>query len=93
MMFLAYAMPLASWIVFIYVQHHYGDRPTTHNWWALMTALGTFEYCKAIYALFVPEMAVILAIATAFIAGGLVQVAYERADWKAETEEELAGAH
>jgi hypothetical protein len=37
-------------------------------------------------------MAVILGMATAFIAGGLVQVAYERAAWKAETEHGLAGA-
>ncbi len=81
MLFLTYAIPLAAWVAFVYVQHHFGDRPTTHNWWALMTALGVFELGKGMFGLIVPEHAVTMALFTAFVCGGLVQVAWVRSSW------------
>ena len=92
MLFLAYAIPLVAWIAFVYVQHHHGDRPTTHNWWALMTALGVFELSKGVFMETVPEHALMMALCTAFVSGGIVQIAWARSVWTAihlpEEEEE-----
>lgn len=67
-----YIIPLVTWLVFVYVQHHYGDRPTTVHWWALMSALGTFEYGKCVYANFHGLPSISLALATALFAAGAV---------------------
>lgn len=81
MMVLAYAIPLLAWIAFVYVQHHSGDRPTTHNWWALMTALGVFELSKGIFGEIAPGYALTAAMMTAFFAGGIVQILWVRSVW------------
>ena len=72
MMLVFYLVPIATWLAFAYVQHHYGDRPTTFHWWALMSALGTFEYGKCVYAYFEGLPSVPLALASALLVGGAV---------------------
>ena len=93
-MVLFYIVPLVTWLAFVYVQHHYGDRPTTNNWWALMSGLGTFEYGKCVWAHFngLPSMS--LALATAlFTAGAVLVYAVHRRHVEAETQDVLpAGA-
>jgi hypothetical protein len=89
MLVLCYALPLVAWIAFVYVQHHYGDRPTTHNWWALMTAIGVFELGKGIYGEIAPEYALTVALVTAFLAGGVVQIAWVRSFWVSEDADDL----
>lgn len=88
MIIFAYAIPLAAWVAFIYVQHHHGDRPTTHNWWALMTALGVFELCKGIFGQVAPDYAFTLALATAFVSGGIVQIMWVRTIWTSDKSSE-----
>jgi len=90
MMVLAYAIPLVAWIAFVYAQHHFGDRPTTHNWWALMTAIGVFELCKGIFGEIAPAYALTAALVTAFFAGGIVQVIWVRSVWTPSDEADFA---
>ena len=91
MLVLCYALPLAAWVAFVHIQHHYGDRPTTHNWWAIMTALGVFELGKGVYGEIAPANALIMALVTAFIAGGVVQTMWVRSIWVSEeSSDELA---
>jgi hypothetical protein len=73
-MVLFYIIPLATWLAFVYVQHHYGDRPTTVYWWALMSAIGTFEYGKCVYAHIEGLPSISLALATSLFVAGAVLV-------------------
>jgi hypothetical protein len=59
---------LAAWITFIYVQHNYGDRPTSRLWFAMMMGLGMFEYGKGLFGLVelgLPAMPMALSAAAA----------------------------
>ena len=47
-MFLAYAVALVAWVVWIYAQYRSGDRPVTYAWMAASVALGGFEYGKGL---------------------------------------------
>jgi hypothetical protein len=73
-MVLYYIVPLVTWLAFVYVQHHYGDRPTTVHWWALMSGFGTFEYGKCVWAHFHGLPSISLALATALFVSGAVLI-------------------
>lgn len=65
MIVLMYMIPVFAWIAFVYVQHHRGDRPTTFQWWAAMTAIGTFECSKGIFGQFHELPVISMALAAA----------------------------
>ena len=94
MMVLMYMVPLAAWLSFIYVQHHEGDRPTTVQWWAAMTAIGTFECAKGFFGLFHELPVVSMALAAGVAAALTVLTVHWRRTWTAlEPESEYADAY
>jgi hypothetical protein len=94
MIVLMYMIPVLAWITFIYVQHHSGDRPTSFHWWAVMTAIGMFEYGKGIFGQFHGLPVVSMALATAVAAAGTVLTIHWRRTWAAfDSENAPADAH
>ena len=86
MLFLIYLFPIAAWLAFVYFMHHSGGRPTTEHWWAVMTALGTFELSKGIFALFPVLPSVTMAFGAAVLMHGLVMTYYVRQSWESAEE-------
>ena len=48
---LSLTLGLAAWVTFIYCQYHFGDRPTSPQWFAMMLGLDVFEYGKGLFSL------------------------------------------
>jgi hypothetical protein len=94
MMVLMYSVPIAAWLSFIYVQHHWGDRPTTVQWWAAMTGIGSFEIAKGFFGLF-PDLPVVsMALAAGIAAALAVLIVHWRRTWTAlEPESGYADAY
>lgn len=81
MILLAYILPVVAWLAFIYVQHQWGDRPTTYVWWALMSGLGVFEYGKCVFSYFAGLPAGSLALLFALGAAGVVLAYHAHSVW------------
>ena len=71
-MVLLYIVPIIAWLAFVYVQHTYGDRPTTVVWMALMTGIGVFEYGKCVFALVEGVPSIPVALVVAFASAGAI---------------------
>ncbi len=84
MMEIMYLIPLAAWLTFVYVQYHWGDRPTTHVWFSLMAGIGTFECTKGVFALATGMPATEMAFGAGLFAAACVQVARVRASRERE---------
>ena len=94
MIIFMYMIPVLAWITFIYVQHHEGDRPTSFHWWAVMTALGMFEYGKGVFGQFHDLPVLSMALVTAVLAAGTVLTIHWRRTWATfESESSPADAH
>ncbi len=78
MMQVMYLIPLTAWLVFVYVQHNAGDRPTTYLWQAVMAGLGTFECSKGLFGLAHGVPATTMAFAAGLVVTGYVLVARAR---------------
>lgn len=82
MLVVSYTIGLVAWVTWIWVQHHYGDRPTTSVWLALMLALGIFEYTKSMLALIHGAPAVLYAASAALLAAGAIAVMQAHRAWE-----------
>jgi len=72
---------LLTWVAFIYVMYHYGDRPVSVAWYAVMVSLGVLEYGKAVLGLV--ELGVNplpVAMIGAACAGGFIYYRQSRAE-------------
>jgi hypothetical protein len=78
MMILMYLIPVFAWVAFIFVQHHHGDRPTSYHWWAVMTAIGMFEYGKGIFSQFHELPVLSMALAGAVASAGVILTIHAR---------------
>jgi uncharacterized integral membrane protein len=84
MLLATYLVALGVWIAWIYAHYYYGDRPTSYVWFAVMTALGVFEYSKSLYAMINEHTAVAMAIGVAFFTLGGILFQHARVVWRGE---------
>ena len=89
MIVLMYLIPIFAWLAFIYVQHHFGDRPTTLPWWAVMTGIGMFEYGKGVFGQFHELPVLTMSLAAGVLAAGCVLAVQMHRDWEPLEPEEL----
>jgi hypothetical protein len=83
MLTIIYLFPVAAWLAYTYHMHHSGGRPTTYQWWALMTGVGVFELSKGIAAEITATSSVVYALGTGVLAALAVIVVQSRRTWHA----------